>query len=736
MNEEPIQELEYDETPDVQKLANLVKDVLREGTTYHDRMKSALDTQYCVWEGQSDDGRKWEENLDKTPFPWDGCHDLRVRLAQEVTEEAVDRLTNGFHRAELQGAVHGSGDPETVGRAVSLMRWLMTTQMQPELDLELDLATDWRQSLGFAVAHVGWEQEVRLVPQEMTVQDLLGAQMERQMAALAEQDPQAAADPAAQQWLQDQAQQSVEQFLASLADPLQLEGLAISMQQERLPHMTVAQVQAVLEEVRDTGRAMYPIQRMEINRPCVTALVPLVDVFFPLSTGDLRRSPWVTWVTYYLEDELRNQVLTEQWDESWVKKAIELKGKDWDPTVQEMRDRLTLPEWDGTASAGRRGWDTTKREEVIPVFHTFHRAMDKKGFIHIRETIHHPDISDGPALSRPMPYDHGWMPFVAFRRERKSRALLQSRGIPEVVMTHQTEIKTYRDRRADRADLATLPPATVPGDRGGGRYPFRPGAQLPTRRGAVPTMMDLPPMDSGAIEMENRIREDMDRLFGRWSATVPEPVSIDKQQAEMTRYLGEIREIGRHIWALAQQYLEPVTVSRVTGDDEQRALTVSREDIQGQWDFSWHVDVRDLNMEYVTSRVKLVAEILGIDNAGRVDRGELVRYAIRGIDPTLAGRVLVPAQAANERERESERNALVQMMAGLEPDLIEGQDHRTRLQVLLEAAQQNPSVAQRMQTDELFAALLENRVKHHEFMLQQEENARIGRVGAKKVLEG
>jgi len=48
---------------------------------------------------------------------------------------------------------------------------------------------------------------------------------------------------------------------------------------------------------------------------------------------------------------------------------------------------------------------------------------------------------------------------------------------------------------------------------------------------------------------------------------------------------------------------------------------------------------------------------------------------------------------------------------------------------------QNPVNRERYAQDEIFRSLVDNRVKHFQFMLQQQDNAETGRVGAQPVLE-
>ncbi len=730
-----VQEREWAEPANIKHLIDTLDEVVRDaGTAYHSRLRMAQEIEWCDWEGQSNDGRKWAEKLGREPFPWQGCHDLRIRLAQEVVDETVDRLKNGWMRAELSAVAHGSQSTDRAAVASKTMRWVTGTLMQPDLGMQIGLAAYWRQTGGAAIWHVGWERCAQLEEQELTLEMLLQEAVQAQMARIQEEGPEMAQDPEVQAQLLQDAIGSVEQFRESLSDPVQLEGMVESMRATLMPHLTEAQVQAVLEDVRDKGRATYPVERAYLSRPKVTALRPMVDVFFPLSTLDVTRAPWVTWVTYYSRDQVEERVRTDGWSAKWVDKAWPHHGKEWDTTIQDIREALDEPGSEGVPRGTHAGQNMPEREELLQVMHHYHRAVDRRGMVHVRETVYCPEVPELAAVDRALPYRHGMMPFVGTRRETKARGIITSRGIPEVIMTHQQEIKHHRDRRADRADLLTLPPIKVPGDRGGGRYPFRPGSQIPMRRGLSPEAMVFPPMDPAVLEIEARIREDVDRLMGRWSATVPEPVTIEKQQAEMNEWLADCGTLGRQIWALCQQYLDPVQVSAVQGGDAQETLEVSREEIQGQYAFLWRCDVRDANLEFVTERLGLINTLMGIDNAGVIDRPEVLAWAFRSIDPYLASRALRPAAAQNQRERAEEQAALAQMMVGLEPDLIEGQDHATRLMVLQEAMQSNPIVAQAAQENELFRALLENRVKHHSFMVEQQQNAVIGRVGTGRVM--
>jgi hypothetical protein len=57
------------------------------------------------------------------------------------------------------------------------------------------------------------------------------------------------------------------------------------------------------------------------------------------------------------------------------------------------------------------------------------------------------------------------------------------------------------------------------------------------------------------------------------------------------------------------------------------------------------------------------------------------------------------------------------------------------LQTLLGIVQQNPEAAQSLEVRADRKALFENRVKHLQFMIQQQTNANTGRTGAEPLME-
>ena len=116
---------------------------------------------------------------------------------------------------------------------------------------------------------------------------------------------------------------------------------------------------------------------------------------------------------------------------------------------------------------------------------------------------------------------------------------------------------------------------------------------------------------------------------------------------------------------------------------------------------------------------------------------KLIEYGMSGIDPSMAENVLVPVEAANQKQVSDEQDALAKMIAGIEPpmDPQPGMNYQLRLQVLQQSIQQNPEMQRRIAAQPDTAALIENRVKFLTFQTQQQTNAQIGRVGTAPTMQ-
>jgi hypothetical protein len=179
-----------------------------------------------------------------------------------------------------------------------------------------------------------------------------------------------------------------------------------------------------VRDLRMTGTATYEESYLRENRPEFVALEPFEDVYFPAGTGDLQRSRWIAWRELVSEPELRERVITDGYDTAWVERAAEQKGEYRRPVRNYYRAEQVI-------------YDT--ETELIELWHYYWRDSGKDGATVIKYAVLHDQVPDAAGLDELQPFAHGQYPFVECVRERTSRCLMESRGVPELVEQVQIE---------------------------------------------------------------------------------------------------------------------------------------------------------------------------------------------------------------------------------------------------------------------------------------------------------
>ena len=684
------------ESPDREKISEILSDIDQadaDGSQYVQRKLRNWNTRYCIWPGQSEDGRKHAGAMGRQPWPWDGAADTRVRLADNIIRDHCAILTNAFFKSRVQIQPVESMDIDKRTAAEAVLKWLLFQHCLDDLRREVRLAAEFRETYGLAIMAVDWQQTTRTEIKRFTIE-------EAQMMVQESQDPNLAA------------------LLEIVMDPLQ-EETAAELLGQVVPELgKVSKVRAL----RDKGEVEWESPYIFESKPVWTALEAWEDVIFPIQTFSLQRAAFVARRELLNEVELRERAAVEGWDEDWVEEAVKHKG-------QLKRIHLNLHRTDQFLFEQLR--------DLIEVWHVFRKENDPKtDAIRVTRSVISYHIPDKAAVHELLPYAHGMYPFVEMPRERATRPLLESRGIPELVQTAQEEIKIQRDYRADRASISILPPVRVPANRGKFDLVLGPGVQVPERRPNEIGWMDPPRPDAGSIEVENATRFDVNNYFGRMADGVPPQMAMIHTQEMVDSWLLDMKLCIIQTMALAQQYLTPEEVSRVTGNAS-LAFSASPQDIRGRFDITAEFDARLLDNEALGAKLKYLSEILvPMDSFGVIDRAGLVKYMFQAIDPNMASMLVQDIGAATAAEQEDEQGAFAKIAAGTEPPLKEGgQNAQVRLQTLQTIIQSNPAVQQRYQQDEIFRKMIDARAQAFQFQLQQSQNAVIGRVGAQPALQ-
>lgn len=681
------------------------------GEWYADASR-ADDVRFCRWDGQSADGRKHASEIGSDPFPWDNAHDTRVYLADAVVNEQKMVMTEAFWGAQVQPLPATVDDSRAAHTVQLLLKWMLRTKMLGVLASEVELIADWRQHYGLCLTGVFWKQELQWTDTTVTVAEL------EAMALEAQGTPDG---------------QLIANFLDQLYAPEAEEALAPLVRQvftrdgDGSSDLTLSEAKQVVRDLAETGTAQVPTVEVSVSRPDWRALMPYVDVVFPRATYDIQQAPFVAMRDMVSEGELRGRIEAEGYDKVFVEKALEHKGQ----RSRLRQDDFGLSELQYEHLLGTESGEDER--DLVELWAVYYRTSGRKGISEIRCKVIHPDVMDHVGKDERFDYDHGQLPFVAHVRERTKRRLLDSRGVSSLLSTLQMEIKTQRDATADRADIAVSPMMKTPHNQGKLNMLIGPGVKIPERRPNTITWMDPPRYDVSAKDVEENVMRDVEFYFGilnNWSKTS----SKDRQQLHgrhlVQGWLNEMKQVLHQTFALMQQYMNPMMVARVTGDPS--PVSVSRSEIQGSYDIMLNFDVRNLDPDFIQTKLDMVTKLLvPLDTMGQLKRGPLLRMVGDVIDPWMADQIIGDESAAQMSEVEDEQNNIVKMLNGIEPAAREnGQNYPLRKQVLEQAFQQNPMVAAlARQPDDPRMQLFENRYKHLSHMIQQGQNAQIGRTG-------
>jgi hypothetical protein len=695
------------EAANLEAIRSELEEVIRDSAEIVTQQETDFDTRLATWPGQSADGRKWRKNLGKEAMPWEGASDMRIREADAICNEQVDVCKNAWNNATLQSYALREDSLPSSARVNTLLSWLLKVHLKEKIRPEVELFAQWRQGFGMAVMGVFWEQERRLEIEELDIQALA--------AKVAEKSP-------------EEAAAFVEELRSLFTDPLREEE-ALESLRAMGDGITRAKARKMRDELLESGVCRFPKITVSRSLPCWEALRPFVDVFFPPATHDIQKAPWVAKSEWLSETDLRDRIETEDYNPAWVEEAIQHKGKESVTSLNGWyttdRDRLRKS---GLALGNAQ-------EDLVQIFHVYYKGTEQTTEAPVLMcTVMSPNVPKLTGKHTIAGYRHGKYPFVAGVRERISRAMTDSRSVPEIAGPVQSAIKSQFDSRTDATNIANIPPLITPLHRANTRMEFGPGCQHAERKSGELRWMPVPTGQLGAsVEVEAAARAHSDRYFGRFSDAVNPTVSQLRASNLVEDFLGEMRQCARQTVQLAQQYLPEMVIERVTGG-RRVPFRVSREEIQGEFDITFTYDPRNMDMELVAQKLKMFKEVLSFDSFGVTDRTTLTNRAMSWIDPNLAEELVGDSEAASDAEVENEKQNFALIMAGVEPPMREsGQNFGLRLKVLQSLVQGNPQAGAEIQGREDRMALFENRVKHLQFMLQQQENATTGRVGVEKM---
>jgi hypothetical protein len=660
------------------------------------------DIRYARWEGQTQDGKKHSEFRPEgdPAFPFEGASDVRCRLIDRTINDIVSMLMTTFDRCKVN--VNGTefNDYEVASTSNILMGWLLQ-RFRPDIRREAELLAQYTHTYGWASINIIWEQEQAVRLQRIRMDEIVTI-----VQQITQQDPN---NPMAE-------------LPAAIMNP-ETEDFAVSLIGMYMPNLKPKRIKKALKSLRETGEAFIPEPYISKNYPKFVALKPYDEIAFPPETIDIQNARVIFRRLFMSEVELRAKAAQEDWSKDFVEEAVKTAGSQhnlYDPNLNPVADLM--------------GNYVERSENLIEIVYAYNRAVDEDGAVGIYQTIFCPNAGDDVFARHELTgYAHNRYPFVIYSRERIRRAIYESRGIPQVAMTDQEEIKAQHDAFRDRTALTTMPPVLMR-KRNMGINKIAPGVHVPVTTVDEMRFMDPPRGDpSGAFMLIQTVEQNHSSYFGQYHPNIPLPKTQTAQQFLVNNWLDVWSEAFAMAFSMMLQYMSPEEIEGITG----KSIPQNLSNVSNMYDFQVKYDVRELDTAFVIEKLKAITQfVLPLDNAGVIDRTKLVKAAVEAIDPDKAKDLIINTGTASQMLYKNVQTDLGMMMLGNEAQYVENDPTaESKLQYLQDIMSKNPKAQQYMQGDQHFRALLDNYVKNLQMSVMQQQNKQIGRTGVTPVGE-
>ena len=665
--------------PDIDVLIKAYQTTTNELESYYDLCRTSYDDRRNWWPGKSRDLRKHGADA----FPWDGASDLESHVIDERVTRLVSLFMSALNRANIQAFPVEATDIPRAKIVSNFLKWMTTSGYIPRFKQEMELAANYLLERGMMITYCGWVMEDRTFKQKIDLRRI------------------AAASP-----------ELAEMIASGNNDEM------VIQQMQSAVKVSEANARKALEELRETGVAEVPTVRRQVNAPEVKTVAPDGDFIFPAYVTDPQRAPYCFWRTYYTAQELQNKVSTDGWDQNFVEHVIEnFSGVNINSLEREQEGRRSISLTD----------DAYEAEELIEIIHGYQRLIDEDDKSEgIYETVFHESFSGdaGLGIQAYAKFDllNGYedYPVVVTRFSEDTKRLYDAMTVPSLLRGIQSQVKVERDSRIDSNSLSTLPAVTHPK----GRKPeeIGPGRFIPEVRPGEIRFMQGPGFNQGSVEMERNLQGQADRMVGLDEES---PISSVRRQFLVDKYLQHIAQVVATCYKNFQRFGPNEIFFNVTGIPDPQMF--DKGDPNENYDVTVSFDVLNASSEKQEAKLNQLVSLVQMDRNGLIDVDKLLTAIAGSIDPVLASGILRPAQEAQDKMLKDITDDLSKIYSGIEvPARPNGA--QAALQIIQSYVQQ-PDVAQRLQEDEAFAQRLQKYNAQYQFVIQQAENAQIGRIG-------
>ena len=678
MVENEEQEYKWDENPDVDDLKGDLDRCRNNLSYFANEADDARNLRFSIWPGKNKRNRK--EGTDA--FPWKGASDMSVGLIDQNVTEDIAILKRSVVTGNMKAVATEASDIRVSQLVGKYMRWTLSTMQ--EFQRETTILANNMLMYGGGILGVYWKRKIDRYYDQVSLEEIAEANPDLAEAIMAGDDS------------------------------------AKEMMRQAFPKMKKRKTNKMIKELMTQGVTDVPAERLVENRPCIRAYEIGREIIFDSNVlNDIQNARSVYCIHHHTPEDLKEKVLLEGYDKKFVDDVIKNANKGQSST--------TYPEHNHYVNQSH----IDHQDGLIKLVTCYRRVIDDDGVPLITQTIFSED-SEFHAKHEVNKYGKGVYPFTAFTRETINHRLLDSRGIAEVLRPYEQGIKVEQDMRIDRASLSTIPPVQFLV----GRKPDRiwPGSFVPVRRPGEVQFMDIPQYSPASMEVENSLRNIARQIMGRPTSDEDKIEATLVRQDRIASWLDNWRPVLKQIWHLQKTYGGQESWVRALSNEQD--MEVAFDDVSDLFDFTLTFDANSLDQKESIERLKVLGDIFGqFDREGVARYDEFLKLFAEHIDPTLADRLIMPKQEAQEKEVEETSSDIAKIASGQVVNAPQNANTQLRQQIIqqwMEGTEEIPAtdVQERLQSDEGFKARIENYVKMLQHQDDQRKNALTGRMGA------
>lgn len=727
-----IAKLEPRQNPDAQTLIQEVRDAVQTAQTLgvFDKIERAHMTRRCLWEGQSDDGMK--HGLDA--FPWDRAIDRKIPLADEIVSDHVRVRMASIRQGQVQiGPMDSIADAEKSKQWDDVLRYYRKhPQVRRALRNHFKLFSTCVEEIGYGVVQVDWRDEKVIVPVEVTLakivsflaQELIQEQVSAAQALQAETGQEAA--PPDEAALADLAAVMVEDMRLNPERDAEMAALLMRMD-STLEESEALRAAKELRGPEDDGDvdATYYAARSAGGLPIIKARIPWVDCGHATDLGPDGKCSW--WFVAEWMDEAT--LLARAQQDKWAKGFTDEVKKHANKGLSElMQSVLTLPDWllNGVGMGVKFDRQNNQRAPMFQILTVYRMAVNKAGIPACYETVIHPHVGD--MLGKHECCEVRELPFIAEARE-PAALMMQSRGVPEIVLTEQLALKKLGDATVAMAELQALPPyERAMGD----NSRLAPWTEMPVKRstgtsGTQSRFLDVPGVSAGVLRAQEMVRESIDQFFKRGPKADPDEKRLYLEEMGESA-TGSYEETMRILWLHIRAYVDNLRASRVAGRPVN--LDVTADDLDGTADITVEFSALGLNQKTALELADYLTKLAPLDKSDAIDYGKAIQIITRLFDQMLSEAIIQPTEVANGEIERDEQAVISAIMAG---QYVTGRVNSPNLRwQVLQQWLNNPQTVPTLQQQPLiYQSLLEHIKGLQQEMVQYQQNVFTGRTGQK-----